>query len=186
MRRSLWIAAFALALLAGPEPARGDEQAAWAALKSGAVVLFRHANAPGTGDPPGMRLGDCATQRNLDDAGRVQARRIGQAFRDRGIEVGRVLTSRWCRASETAELAFPGRAIPEPAFDSLYADRGRAPAQAEAARRILLAWSGPGALVVATHQLTMMAIVDLPSASGEGIVLKRDGDRLVVVGSVKP
>ncbi len=181
-RPSLLIAALAIAIWAGPETARAaDDQAAWAALKSGAIVLFRHANAPGTYDPPGMRLDDCATQRNL-----VQARRIGQAFRERGIEVGRVLTSRWCRAKDTAELAFPGRAIPEPAFDSLHADRSRGPAQAEAARRILLAWNGPGALVVTTHQFTMMAIVDLPSASGEGIVLRREGDKLVVVGNIKP
>lgn len=187
MQHRFWIAALAIAIWVVPGPARADDdQAAWAALKSGAIVLFRHANAPGTYDPPGMRLDDCATQRNLDEAGRVQARRIGQAFRERGIEVGRVLTSRWCRAKDTAELAFPGRAIPEPAFDSLHADRSRGPAQAEAARRILLAWDGPGALVVTTHQFTMMVIVDLPSASGEGIVLRREGDKLVVVGSVKP
>ncbi len=187
MRGGLWIATLALAALAVPGPAgANDDSAAWAALKSGGIVLFRHANAPGTYDPPGMRLDDCATQRNLDEAGRAQARRIGEAFRARGIEVGRVLTSRWCRSAETAELAFPGRAIPEPAFDSLHADRSRGPAQAETARRILLAWEGPGALVVATHQFTIMAIVDLPSASGEGIVLRRQGDKLVVVGRINP
>jgi len=180
--------ALALAAITSPAPAseRASEEAAWAALKSGGIVLFRHANAPGTYDPPGMRLDDCATQRNLDETGRAQARRIGEAFRARGIPVGKVLTSRWCRAKETAELAFPGRAQPEPAFDSLHADRSRGPAQAEAARRILLAWDGPGALVVATHQFTIMAIVDRPSASGEGIVLRRDGDKLVIVGSVRP
>ncbi|MCC7017682.1 MAG: histidine phosphatase family protein [Rhodospirillales bacterium] len=181
------IAVFALAAVVLPRGTQAsDEQFAWAALKSGAIVLFRHANAPGGGDPPGMRLDDCTTQRNLDDAGRAQARRIGAAFRERSIAVGRVLTSRWCRAAETAELAFPGRAIPEPAFDSIHADRNRGPAQGEAARRILLAWNGPGALVVTTHQFTIMAIVDLPSTSGEGIVLRRSGDKLVIVGSVKP
>lgn len=44
----------------------------------GDLVLFRHAHAPGTGDPPGMRLGDCSTQRNLDETGRQQARRIAR------------------------------------------------------------------------------------------------------------
>lgn len=176
----------ALALAAVPSPAPASEEAAWAALKAGGIVLFRHANAPGTYDPPGMRLDDCATQRNLDDVGRAQARRIGRAFRERGIAVGGVLTSRWCRASETAELAFPGRAVPEPAFDSLHADRSRGPAQAEIARRILLAWDGPGALVVATHQFTIMAIIDRPTGSGEGIVLRREGDKLAIVGSIRP
>lgn len=34
-------------------------------------AMLRHAIAPGTGDPPGFTLGDCATQRNLDDRGRA-------------------------------------------------------------------------------------------------------------------
>lgn len=34
-----------------------------------AVALMRHALAPGTGDPPGFTLGDCATQRVLSGAG---------------------------------------------------------------------------------------------------------------------
>ena len=45
----------------------------WAA-PDGAVILFRHANAPGVGDPENFRRGDCSTQRNLDAAGREQAR----------------------------------------------------------------------------------------------------------------
>jgi len=186
-RLCLLIAVLAFAAVALPQVAQAsDDQAAWAALKSGAIVLFRHANAPGGGDPPGMRLDDCATQRNLDDAGRAQARRIGAMFRERTIEVGRVLTSRWCRAAETAKLAFPARAIPEPAFDSFFADRSRGPAQTEAARRILLAWAGPGALVVTTHQLTILALTDLATASGEGIVLQRQSETLVIVGRISP
>ncbi|HBS77726.1 MAG TPA: histidine phosphatase family protein, partial [Pseudomonas sp.] len=43
---------------------------AWTALREGrAVLLMRHALAPGTGDPPGFVLEDCTTQRNLDQAG---------------------------------------------------------------------------------------------------------------------
>jgi broad specificity phosphatase PhoE len=186
-RLSLLIAVIAIVAPAMLRSAQtSDDQAAWAALKSGAIVLFRHAHAPGGGDPPGMRLNDCATQRNLDDAGRAQARRIGAMFRERSIEVGRVLTSRWCRAAETDELAFPGRAIPEPAFDSFFADRSRAPAQTEAGRRILLAWAGPGALVVTTHQLVISALIGGAIASGEGIVLQRQGEKLVVIGRIAP
>ena len=42
---------------------------------------MRHSEAPGFGDPPGYRLDDCATQRNLVDSGRAHARRTGEAFR---------------------------------------------------------------------------------------------------------
>ena len=49
------------------------------------VVLLRHAIAPGTGDPENFQLDDCSTQRNLSEAGRQQAREIGETFRDRNV-----------------------------------------------------------------------------------------------------
>ena len=187
--RRLALPAFSAALVLVPgagSPAASEAAAAWEALRPGAIVLFRHATAPGTGDPSGMRLGDCSTQRNLDEAGRAQARRIGEAVRAQGVAVGAVLASRWCRAAETADLAFPGRARPEPAFDSFFAERGEGPARTAEARRILLGWSGPGALVVVTHQVNITALTGVVPSSGEGVVLRRGGGDLVVVGRVKP
>lgn len=161
------------------------QELAWNALKDGAIVLFRHATAPGTGDPADMRLGDCTTQRNLDAAGRAQARRIGAAFSSRSIVVGRVLTSQWCRARETAALAFPGRPIDEPAFNSFFGVPSRSPPQTAAAREILRAWRGPGALVVVTHQVNITALTGIAPASGEGIVIRADAD-LVLIGRILP
>src|SRR5581483_463114 len=58
--------------------------AAWDALRlPGTVVVLRHGHAPGGVDAPDARPDDCATERNLDAAGRAQAARIGQAFRAR-------------------------------------------------------------------------------------------------------
>jgi phosphohistidine phosphatase SixA len=168
----------------GPSTPAGDGD--WLEVRSGTVVLFRHANAPGVGDPQGMKLGDCKTQRNLDDEGRAQARRIGATFRERAIEVGAVLTSRWCRARDTAEEAFPGRAREEPAFDSFFADRDEAPQRTADARRVIDAWRGPGVLVVVTHQVNITAITGRVVRSGEGIVLRRQGKAMAVVGSVVP
>lgn len=175
-----------VALVVPSRAAVASEEQAWAALKTGAIVLFRHANAPGGGDPPGMRLGDCATQRNLDETGRAQARRIGEAFKARAVEVGAVLTSEWCRASETAELAFPGRSKPEPAFNSFFDSRDAAPAQTAAAWKILADWKGPGALVVATHQVNIAALAGISPASGEGVVMVQSGGDLNVIGRIKP
>jgi phosphohistidine phosphatase SixA len=169
-----------------PRHALASEDDAWAALGAGAVVLLRHATAPGVGDPPQFKLGDCATQRNLDEAGRAQARRIGAAFGARRIAVGRVLTSRWCRTRETAEIAFPGQAGDEPAFDSIFQARDRAEAQTKAARDILARWRGPGALVVVTHQVNIAALTGVSPGSGEGVVLARRGGELAVVGRVRP
>lgn len=152
------------------------------ALPDGAVVLFRHANAPGTGDPPGMRLDDCATQRNLDDLGRAQARATGEAFRRAGIRVGRVLTSQWCRARETADLAFPGQAEVAAPFNSFFGQPDRAAAQTTAARRLIVDWRGPGVLVVVTHQVNITALTGLYPASGEGIVLPPGGGDPMRIG----
>jgi phosphohistidine phosphatase SixA len=167
------------------------QDAAWAALKApGSIVLFRHALAPGVGDPPGFKIGDCTTQRNLSDEGKTQAARIGQALRQRGVKVQAVWHSAWCRARDTAELAFPDlresayRA--EPAFNSFFSDRGVAAAQTTAARKLLLAWPGPGTLGVVTHQVNITALTDMFVQPGEGIVLQRQGQRLLVQGRILP
>ncbi|MCZ8314138.1 histidine phosphatase family protein [Phreatobacter sp.] len=175
------------ATLASPAvPAMADEARAWEVLAAGGVVLFRHANAPGGGDPPGMRLGDCASQRNLDAAGREQAGRIGRAFATRAIAIGAVLTSQWCRTRETAALAFPGRATDASAFNSFFSDRGRGEAQTTEGRAILKAWTGHGALVVVTHQVNITALTGIFPASGEGIVLERRGEGFAVAGRIRP
>ncbi|WP_150496394.1 histidine phosphatase family protein [Roseibium aquae] len=163
-------------------PAVEAEEEAWLALSDGGIVLFRHALAPGTGDPRNFRIGDCETQRNLDAAGRDDARKIGNTFRDRGIRVDQVLTSEWCRCWETAELAFPGQWTREPAFNSFFQNRSAGPAQTAAARTILEQWQGPGALVVITHQVNITALTDIFPASGEGIVLRSGPDGLVLAG----
>src|SRR5262245_9484238 len=87
--------------------AASPDEATWRILRTpGVVVLLRHSTAPGTFDPPDARLDDCATQRNLDASGRAQARRVGEAFRQRGVTVDTVLSSPRCRCLDTARLAF--------------------------------------------------------------------------------
>ena len=161
---------------------------AWKALKQpGTIVLFRHAEAPGVGDPAGMKLGDCSTQRNLDAQGREQARQMGQRLKVQGIQVSAVLSSQWCRTRETAQLAFPDVPVADaPAFNSFFAKRDSEPAQTSAARKQLMAWAGPGTLVVITHQVNITALTGLASTSGEGVVLRKQGTQLVVVGQLAP
>ena len=68
-------------------------EALWTLLQAGGhVILIRHTvTTPGVGDPPGMQLTDCATQRNLSEDGRRDARCIGDVFRSRRIPVARVV-----------------------------------------------------------------------------------------------
>jgi phosphohistidine phosphatase SixA len=187
LTRAAFVAVLAaVAGLAPPHAASASDDAAWRALREGAIAVFRHANAPGGGDPPGMRLNDCTTQRNLDEAGRAQARRIGEAFRSRGVTVGKVATSAWCRTVETAAIAFPGQGQVEPAFNSFFDDRERGPAQTAAALAVLSAWRGPGAMVVTTHQVNITALTGVFPASGEGVVVRMEGGSLSVVGRLRP
>jgi phosphohistidine phosphatase SixA len=173
------------ALAASAAAPRGDE--AWSALqRDGAIVLFRHAIAPGGGDPPGFKLNDCSTQRNLDAVGRQQAKALGQAFRDRKIRVGTVRSSQWCRTRETAQLAFGTAAQDEPAFNSFFEDRSRADTQTAQARQLLGAWRGPGAMVVVTHQVNITALTGVVPASGEGIVMRMAANGLETVGRLPP
>jgi phosphohistidine phosphatase SixA len=171
-----------LSMLSTQSRAQND----WSALQSGTIALFRHANAPGTGDPPGFQLNDCSSQRNLNAAGRAQAKRIGDQFRARRINVTRVLTSQWCRTRETAQLAFPGLPKDEPAFNSFFGDRDQEAAQTRTALGVLQSWRGPGVMVVVTHQVNITALTDIFPDSGEGIIVRVASERLEVLGRIKP
>ena len=55
-----------------------DETTSWELLKEGGKVVFiRHAYAPGGGDPNNFELYDCSTQRNLNEQGINQSKRMG-------------------------------------------------------------------------------------------------------------
>lgn len=166
-----------LALLLVPivaiQAATGDE-AAWAALAAGGhVLLVRHAAAPGPpGDPAGFKLGDCATQRNLSEPGRAQARRLGEALRARGVRIDRVLTSRWCRTRETAELINAGASEESAALDNLQGRPQNRDRQMAAMRTEVRSWRGPGNLLMVSHGATIGPFTGVYPAEGEIIVVR--------------
>ncbi|MEX2629962.1 MAG: histidine phosphatase family protein [Tistlia sp.] len=188
MRRlCVLIAALLVASLASATPEAGQE-ALWRALAGGVhLVLLRHAEAPGTGDPAGFQIDDCATQRNLDEAGRAQARRIGARFRDQGIERARVFTSRWCRSRETAELLGLGPVEELAPLDSFFGERASEAARSEATLAFLAGLPAGAPVVLVTHQVNITALTGVFPRSGEAVVarLEPDGD-LAVVGRLAP
>jgi phosphohistidine phosphatase SixA len=157
-------------------------------LPSGSIVVFRHALAPGGGDPPGFQLGNCATQRNLDDEGRAQAKRLGERFRANKVDVRAVLASQWCRTTDTATLAFGKDVVKaEPLFNSFLSQtKDRAAAQTAGALALLKNWRGPGVLVVVTHQVNITSLTEVYPQSGEGVVLQPGPKGLTVLGRVSP
>jgi len=187
MVRAFATIALALALL-GAGPVRADDTL-WDALADGGhVALMRHARAPGTGDPGHFRLDDCSTQRNLDQAGRDQARRTGAVFRERSVPIARVLSSQWCRCLETARLLALGEVEPMAALNSFFAERAREPAQSADVRAFLAAADADGpSLVVVTHQVNITALTGIYPASGEMVVLRLGGPGIFDVrGTIAP
>lgn len=159
----------------------------WATLRQpGTVVLMRHAQtAPGVGDPPGFRLDNCSSQRNLSDTGRAQARRVAAAFAAAAVVPGEVRSSAWCRCVDTAQLAF-GRATVWPAINSTFQGQGdaeRGQAEVLAAART---WRGPGPLVLVTHQVNISHLTGAYTAMGEMLAARLLDGRLQVVARLTP
>lgn len=161
----------------------------WQQLRTGRgyAVLLRHALAPGTGDPPGFRLGDCSTQRNLSLEGRRQAIAIGAQWRRERMPVDRVLTSRWCRARDTARLLAVGTVTAYPALDSSFTVSEATAARRTAKVRALLQRhrGEPGVLVLVGHQVNITDLTGMAPPSGGAIVVQAQGDgSLRVVGTL--
>jgi len=167
--------AFCMLLVLTQLPAAAaDEPRLWDALRSGQhLVLLRHAIAPGTDDPPEFQLGDCSSQRNLSEDGRIQAAAIGDRFRANGIETARVFSSQWCRCLDTARLLGLGEVSELPALNSFF----RHPERQRQQTQELTAWLGgqplEQPLVLVTHQVNITALSGVYPASGELVVVRR-------------
>lgn len=176
-----------IALLAGAAPAAADGDA-WRLLEAGGhVLLIRHAAThPGIGDPPGFLLDVCATQRNLSDQGKRDARALGAAFRQRGIPVGPVLSSRWCRCLDTARLAF-GRVEAAPMLDSIFRDsEAEGQAKVRDVLSMVAAYEDKPNLVLVTHDVNIRALVNAYVAQGEVVIARPERGKLEVVGRLRP
>lgn len=179
-RRTLLALPFAFAI----GPAAAQLPPPWLErLRRGEVVgLFRHALAPGTGDPDNFRLGDCSTQRNLSDAGRAQSRTIGVNLRQLGLNKAAVYSSQWCRCLETARLLELGPVQELPVLNSFFSDRSQASDQTRQLDAWLTARSDPGPLLLVTHQVNITALTGVVPASGELVLITREktsGSRVV-------
>src|SRR5512136_2860055 len=134
------------------------------AVKADHLVVLRHAQAPGTGDPSNFRLGDCSTQRNLSPEGREQAARIGARLRAAGLSSTTVYSSQWCRCLETAHNLAVGPVVELPALNSFF----QSPELEQKHARLLRAWIASADLsrpvVLVTHQVNITALTGIVPA----------------------
>lgn len=150
--------------------AQADE-AAWAAWREGkAVLMLRHALAPGTGDPANFQLADCNTQRNLNERGRQQARAWGALLRQQYKGQLALYSSQWCRCLETAELMAVADVQPLPALNSFFAGRGNRDQQTQALLK-QFATEQPMPTVLISHQVNFTALTGYFPVSGEAAIL---------------
>lgn len=193
LRCAAAIAALALALPAAgerqssPDPAHALEGAALVrALRGGGFTLyFRHTATDFSQNDRGMTTyGECASQRNLSEAGRAQAREIGEMIRALKLPVGEVIASPFCRTMETGRLMF-GRAQPSTVVRGY---EGTNAAGADYAKLVALLASppAPGTLrMITSHGNPFRAVAGPPHlGEGEAAVLKPAGNDFVVVARI--
>jgi phosphohistidine phosphatase SixA len=189
---ALALAGAACALLASPGLSAGalEGRELVQALRGGGYVLyFRHAAtiwSQTDSDPPSFS--DCRTQRNLSPRGRADARRIGAAVRRLRLPIGRVLSSAYCRAKQTALLAF-GRAQVTRDITGLpsAATEGERQRRVRALRR-LLATPPPRGMntVLVAHLFNIQNAANMTIEEGEAAVYRPGGGRFRLVATVAP
>jgi broad specificity phosphatase PhoE len=181
-----WLASLLVVVAcAAVVPSVHATDAVWDALRApGSVVVLRHSYAPGGFDPPDARLDDCSTQRNLDEQGRAQAVRVGEAFKRNGVEVGKILSSPRCRCLDTARLAFGRVEAWNVLQGSLNDENLRRRLVAQINDVIATHRDGPP-LVLVTHGSVVSELTGLNIRMGAFVVLRRGADgRHTVAGEL--
>ena len=145
-------------------------------LKVGGKLIFiRHAYAPGGGDPENFNIHDCSTQRNLNESGRIQSRKIGNFFTENKIKIEKVYSSEWCRCKETASLAFENfktKSFLNSFFSSKFAQNKNS--QMRDFQKFLLDWDEKTNLIFVTHYVVISEILDYPPSSGEIVISNKN------------
>ncbi len=144
----------------------------------GYVVFLRHAATDHSQkDRLGVPLTDCRGQRNLNDAGRAQARSIGESWRALELPLGDVLSSGYCRTRQTAELAF-GRATIVPTLTGIPAEMvGTYTGRVRALRRLLGTKPPDGEnTVIVGHIANLEAATRVEIEEGDSAVFEPLGD----------
>jgi phosphohistidine phosphatase SixA len=176
--------ALALIALLIASPLEATE-AGWALLRDGGhIVLLTHAFSTPGAEPGNFDIKNCATQRNLSERGRQQARKMGALFAARAAETERVASSRYCRCLDTAELVFRDEAEPLAALDLLSSDEAAAAAQTAAVMEEIRNFSGSGNFVLVTHPANIHALTGATPREGEAIIVRPEGEGLHVLGRI--
>ena len=153
-------------------------------LQEGEKLIFiRHAYAPGNGDPGNFNLNDCSTQRNLNEDGRKQAKKIGEFFRNNKIKIDKVLSSEWCRCKETADIAFKDFTT-NSFLNSFYSSKyeKNKDKQVKALNDYIKKFESNKNLILVTHYVMISEVLNYSPSSGEIVVSDKN---LNIIGTLE-
>ena len=152
-------------------------------LKEGCKLIFiRHALAPGNGDPENFELKNCSTQRNLNEIGIQQSKKIGLIFKKNEIKIDNIYSSEWCRCKDTAKYAFDDFETFD-ALNSFYDIRFAAneDKQIKDFYEFIDSIDSKNNIVFVTHYVVIGAILNIGTSSGEIVVTDKN---LNIIGSI--
>jgi len=145
-------------------------------LKDGQhVLLIRHADAPGYGDPAGYVISQCSTQRNLGDYGKKQAKAIGSWLNKQGIDKAQMISSPWCRCSDTARLMDLGPVKIEPSLGSFFDDMSLEKKQTKELEQLIkseLDKQTKVPVILVTHHVNIRAYMGKNVSQGDMVLVK--------------
>ncbi len=141
----------------------------------GNIIFIRHAYAPGGGDPENFDISDCSTQRNLNDNGRNQSKKIGNLFKRNEVPIDKVISSEWCRCKETASIAF-NEFKTKNFLNSFYSPKfaKNKKKQIKNLKNYINNWNDNKNLVLVTHYVVILEALDYASRSGEIVISDRN------------
>jgi len=153
-------------------------------LKDGKKIVFiRHAIAPGSGDPKNFDIKQCTTQRNLNEDGKNQSKKIGDFFKQNKIKINKILSSEWCRCKDTAKIAF-GKFETFNALNSFYEARFEKNRlrQIKDLKNFISSWESDSNLILVTHYVVIYDLLNSRVSSGEMIITDK---KLNIIGNLE-
>ena len=153
-------------------------------LKDGKKIVFiRHAIAPGSGDPKNFDIKQCTTQRNLNEDGKNQSKKIGDFFKQKKIKINKILSSEWCRCKDTAKIAF-GKFETFNALNSFYEARFEKNRlrQIKDLKNFISSWESDSNLILVTHYVVIYDLLNSRVSSGEMIITDK---KLNIIGNLE-
>ena len=134
------------------------------------VIFLRHTLAPGVGDPRNFVKGDCSTQRNLNNKGRLHARSIGDYLKLTNLRFSEILTSEWCRCIDTAKELNLGQWETFSGLNSFFQEHEKKDQVMDKLQKKLYSLGHSDLILFITHQVVIFEQTGVAPRSGEMVL----------------